>query len=413
MTALDQAGAEEPDGPFVKLKPKMGGRFFAGAPWIYANEIALDRRTKAIEPGSVVTVLDAERTPLGRFAFNPQSAIAARLLDRNPAADIGAGWFKQRIQSALAIRERLFDAPIYRLSHAESDGLPGLIIDRYADAVVVQPNAAWVEKRRTALLAALEAAIAPKTVVWSGGGRARALEGLPKQTRVLSGAADGPVEISLNGATYFADLAGGQKTGFFLDQRETHSFVANLSVHGDVLDVFCHVGGFGLAALAAGAATAVGVDGSEAALELARRGAARMGVADRYQTEKGDAFDVLRRLANDGRSFDAVVIDPPAFAPNRNALEAGLRAYEKAARLGLALARPGRCSASAPAVIRWTRPRWRAWRRRRFSGLDAARGCCARAGRARIIPSIRRCRRRAISRRSFTYWIRWTWETAR
>ncbi|MCI4664393.1 MAG: class I SAM-dependent rRNA methyltransferase [Neomegalonema sp.] len=352
MNDLDSNAPALPGGPIVKLKPKMGGRFFAGAPWIYANEIALDRRTRGVEPGSIVTIIDSARQPLGRFAFNPDSTIAARLLDRDPQAEIDVAWLTDRLRRALELRERLFDAPVYRLCHAESDGLPGLIIDRYGDSVVVQPNAAWLERLRTALLAALEAVVGPKTVVWSGMSRARAMERLPQQTRVLVGAAERPVEVALNGAKYFADLAGGQKTGFFLDQRETHRFVGGLSKGGDVLDVFCHVGGFGLAALAAGAARAVGVDASAPALELARQGAEAMGAADRYETEQGDAFDMMRRLKDAGRSFDTVVIDPPAFAPNRQALDAGLRAYEKAARMGVALTRPGAvfslCSCSHP-----------------------------------------------------------------
>ncbi len=341
MTASQPDAAADLGGRVVKLKPKTGGRFFAGAPWIYANEIALDRRTRAIEPGAIVAVVDAERRPLGRFAFNPTSTIAARLLDRDASAEIDADWLAARLARALAIRERLFDAPIYRLAHAESDGLPGVIVDRYGDAVVVQPNAAWIEKRRSAFLAALDRVVGPKTVVWSGSGRARGLEGLPKETRVLVGAAGEPVEIRLDGAVYLVDLAGGQKTGFFLDQRETHRFVAGLSRGGEMLDVFAHVGGFGLAALAAGAARATAVDASGPALDLARRGAERMGVAGAFETRRGDAFDAMRALAGEGRRFDAVVIDPPAFAPNKSALEAGLRAYEKAARLGLALARPG------------------------------------------------------------------------
>lgn len=352
MSVADNSAASEAAGRAVKLKPKTGGRFFAGAPWIYQNEIALDRRTRNLEPGSVVEVVDAARTPLGRFAFNPNSTIAARWLDRDPSAEIDVDWLTARLDRALKLRERLFDAPAYRLAHAESDGLPGVIIDRYGDAVVVQPNAAWIERRRSALLAALDQAIAPKTVVWSGVSRARALEGLPSQTRVLVGVADAPVEISLNGARYFADLAGGQKTGFFLDQRETHGFVAQLAGGAEVLDVFCHVGGFGLAALAAGAARAVGVDGSGAALALARRGAERMGRGDDYETIESDAFDAMRSLAAAERAFDVVVIDPPAFAPNKQALESGVRGYEKAARLGLALARPGAvftfCSCSHP-----------------------------------------------------------------
>lgn len=216
-----------------------------------------------------------------------------------------------------------------------------MVIDRYGEAVAVQPNAAWAETRRTAILAALDQVVAPKAVVWSGASRGRTLEGLPQSVRLMKGALEGPVPAPLNGATYLCDLVGGQKTGFFLDQRETHAFVGRLARGGKILDVFSHVGGFALAALAAGATEATAVDGSEGALALAREGARLSGVEDRFHTRRGDAFDDMRALAADGAQFDVVVCDPPAFAPAKSAREAGLRAYEKTARLGTALVGAG------------------------------------------------------------------------
>jgi len=183
--------------------------------------------------------------------------------------------------------------------------------------------------------------IAPRTVVLNAGSRARRLEGLEGETRLLRGALDGPVETPMNGAVYMADLMGGQKTGLYYDQRETHALAARLARGGRVLDVFSHVGGFALAALAAGAARALAVDGSEPALALARAGAEASGVGDRFATERADAFRAMEALAGEGQTFDLVVCDPPAFAPARAALEAGLRAYERVARLAAALVAPG------------------------------------------------------------------------
>lgn len=327
--------------PVVRLTPKTPAQPIRwGAPWIYADQIVLDRRTRAVPAGAVVVVEDAERTPLGLAAFNPGSKIAARMLDRDPAAAIDQAWFAARLRRALSLRAALYDAPFYRLVHAEADGLPGVVIDRFGAAAAVQPNAAWAEARLPALVAALAEVAGVTTVVRNAGGRARALEGLSDETALVAGALDGPVPTPMNGATYLADLLGGQKTGLFFDQRPNHAFAAGLGRGRATLDVFCHVGGFGLAALAAGATRALGIDGSAAALTLAEGGARASGLAARYATRKADAFEAMAALAAEGARFGLVVCDPPAFAPNKAALDAGLRAYERVARLAAALVEP-------------------------------------------------------------------------
>jgi 23S rRNA (cytosine1962-C5)-methyltransferase len=208
-------------------------------------------------------------------------------------------------------------------------------------AVAIQPNAAWAEARLEDLIAALDATIAPSAIVLNAGSRARALEGLSGESRMLRGALEGPAPVAMNGATYMADLTGGQKTGLFYDQRPNHAFAARLGRGRAVLDVFSHVGGFALAALAAGAESALSVDGSAPALALAEEGARRSGTADRFATQKADAFDALRAFGEAGRRFGLVVCDPPAFAPSKKAVEAGLRAYERTARLAAKLVEPG------------------------------------------------------------------------
>ena len=266
-----------------------------------------------------------------------------RVLDRDLNAQIDAAWFKARIARALALRERLYDAPFYRLIHAEADGLPGVVIDRFGDTCVVQPNAAWAEARLDALAEALTAVTGVRTILKNASGRARGLEGLDEVNATLRGTApQAPLPVPMNGATYMADLAEGQKTGLFYDQRPNHAFAAGLVHPGaSVLDVFSHVGGFALAMLAGGAAQALSVDGSAAALDLARQGAEASGLSDRFQTRQGDAFEVLTDLGQEGAQFDVVICDPPAFAPSRQALDAGLRAYERIARLAAPLVRPG------------------------------------------------------------------------
>jgi 23S rRNA (cytosine1962-C5)-methyltransferase len=192
------------------------------------------------------------------------------------------------------------------------------------------------------LAAALVKVTGVSTVIKNGTGRARSLEGLDEETVVAIGAApEAALQVPMNGAVYMADVMGGQKTGIFYDQRPNHAFAKGLAKDAKVLDVFSHVGGFGLAMLAGGAASALSVDGSAAALELAEAGAAASGFADRFATRKGDAFDVLEALREEGEMFDMVICDPPAFAPSKQALEAGLRAYERIARLATPLVKEG------------------------------------------------------------------------
>ncbi len=339
MTALS---GPSPARPTVRLGPKAAAQAIRhGFPWVYANELVTDRRTRALAPGTLAVLEDAERRPMGLVGVNPTSKIICRMLDPDPAAEIDAGWFRDRLRTALAHRERLFSRPFYRLVHAEADGLPGVVIDRFGDAAVVQPNAAWADTRFDDLAQALVEVTGVATVVKNATGRARSLEGLDDVTAILQGALEGPVEVPMNGATYLADLAGGQKTGLYYDQRPNHAFAASLARDARVLDVFAHVGGFSLAALAAGAASALAVDSSAPALDLAAAGAARTGVADRFATERGDAFAVMEALAAGPDRFGLVVCDPPAFAPSKQALEAGLRAYERIARLAAALVAPG------------------------------------------------------------------------
>ncbi|MFN3260877.1 MAG: RSP_2647 family RNA methyltransferase [Pikeienuella sp.] len=327
--------------PVIRLRPNRGRRFFEGAPWLYDDEIVTDRRTKALAPGTIATLESAERAPLATVTVNPGSTIMARVLDADPEAEIGPDWLRRRLAAALAHRERLYPDPYYRLVHAEGDGLPGLVIDRFGAAAAVQPNAAWAEAMRGEICDALAAVAGVTTIVVNGAGRARALEGLEAEVFVERGDVAGPRPVPMNGAFYLADLLGGQKTGLFYDQRPNHAFVAALSAGAEVLDVFSHVGGFALACLARGAATALAVDSSAPALALAEQGAAAGGAADRFATRRGQAFDVMRALRDEGRSYDVVISDPPAFAPAKAALEKGLRAYETAAKLAASLTRPG------------------------------------------------------------------------
>jgi len=325
--------------PIIRLRPNAAARAIRfGFPWVYDNELVMDRRSRKIDAGTLGILQDADRNDLGLVAINPNSKIVARVLDSNINTMINADWFRGKFQRALNMRSRLFDRPFYRLIHAESDGLPGVIIDRFDDHFVVQPNAAWADCLLDTLVDALVDVTGARVVIKNASGRTRGLEGLDDVSLVLRGdMPSAPMQVPMNGAIYMADLAVGQKTGLFFDQRPNHAFAASLSNGARVLDVFSHVGGFSLAAFAAGADHAVAVDGSAAALDLAMQGAAAMGVKDMFETLRGDAFDVMTRLVEEGAQFDVVICDPPAFASSKPALEAGLRAYERVARLAAQL----------------------------------------------------------------------------
>lgn len=340
MTAPHSPSPDRTDDlPTVRLMPKANARAIRhGFPWVYANELVTDRRTRKLAAGTIARLEDTVRQPLGLVALNPDSKIIARMLDRDPEAVINQDWFEGHIARAHALRSQIYDAPFYRLIHAEADGLPGVIIDRFGDTCVVQPNAAWSDVLIEPLCAALQAVTGVANVLKSASGRARSLEGLDDQNMVLAGVApDAPVQVPMNGAIYLADLTGGQKTGLFYDQRPNHAFASLFADKSRVLDIFSHVGGFSLAALAAGAEHALAVDGSAPALALAAGGAEAIGMSDRFETRQGDAFDALAALQTEGAQFDLVICDPPAFAPSRNAADAGLRAYERVARLAAPL----------------------------------------------------------------------------
>ncbi|HEY8949879.1 MAG TPA: class I SAM-dependent rRNA methyltransferase [Rhizomicrobium sp.] len=324
--------------PLIKLRPKEGRRVRAGAPWIFSNEIVMDAAAKALASGSIVNVQGDDGVAFGTGYFNPASLIAVRLLDPKPDAKIDAEFFTAALKRALARREALYDAPYYRLVHAEGDGLPGLAIDRFADLCSVQVTTAGMEKLTPVLLEGLDTVIAPKTVVLRNDTPSRALEGLDSYVRAAKG--DMPERISLieNGVRYFADIGGGQKTGWYFDQRDNHAFMAKLAGGRTILDAYCYAGGFGVAAAKSGAKEVTGIDSSQGALDLAQESAAANGVNAHFV--KADVFEELERIAAANERFDVVIADPPPFVKSRKDLEPGAKAYRKLARLAASIVAP-------------------------------------------------------------------------
>ena len=325
--------------PELRLRPGAQKRVRAGHPWAYSNEIALDAAAKALPRGGLVRLVTDNGEPVGVATFNPHTLIAARVLDRDPGATIDADWFAARFAHALALRERLYPGGCYRLVHAEADRLPGLIVDRYGDVVAAQLNSAGMDALRGPIDSALRAVLGPRAVVLRDDSWARGLEGLKEA--VEGDAIGGPVALRENGLEFFADLAGGQKTGWFYDQRDNRAAVAALAREARVLDVYAYAGGFGVACAVAGAAETTMVDSSAPALALAARAAEANGGASRCRTVKAEAFAELERLAAAGERFEIVVADPPAFVRSRKDLGAGSRAYRKLARLASSLIAPG------------------------------------------------------------------------
>lgn len=304
-----------------------------GYPWLHARDLSLTSELELAEPGSLLELYDAKGKPLGLGSFNPQSAIPVRVLSRHPHEQLDAAWFLYRLKQALAKREAWCDVPYYRLVHSEADGLPGLIIDRFGERLVVQASTAGMERLQAAWLEALQTLFSPRSIVLRGDTPARAREGLAQKVEVIGEAMEGPVELWEHGTCFLADLMTGQKTGWFYDHRENRRRMAARCAGKTALDLYSHSGGFGLPAACAGASQVTLVDASAKALALANQAAQRNAVASRCHTIEEDIFTLLPQWVQQGRRFDVVMADPPAFIKERRHKANGLKGYEKLAQL--------------------------------------------------------------------------------
>ncbi len=325
--------------PQIHLMAGRSRRLRSGHPWVFSNEISMDAAAKALPPGGLVTVVDAGGERLGVGTFNPHSLIAVRLLSRDPDQSVDAGLIAQRLERARALRDQMFGRPFYRLIHAEADGLPGLVIDRYGDIVAIQANTAGMDLLLPQILEAIDQVLAPKAVVLKNDSPVRKLEGLELYDRLAKGDLSGPVELEENGARFLADLADGQKTGWFYDQRDNRAAVAALAKGRSMIDFYTYAGGFAVQAALAGASRVVAVDRSEGSLALASRSAELNAV--KIEAVRADSFAEMERLATAGEKFGVVVSDPPAFVKSKKDLAAGSKGYRKMTKLAAALVEPG------------------------------------------------------------------------
>jgi len=324
------------DLPPLYLKRGEERRLAAGHLWVFSNEIDAARSPLVgFAPGDPVRILTDRERLVGYGYVNPHSLIAARILGRDPVHAPGKSLLVHRMQVALSLRRRLYDRPFYRLVHGESDGLPGLVVDRYGDTLVAQIGTAGMERLKDQIAAALTKVIKPTALVWKNDAGTRVLEGLPSYVETAFGDAPETVILEENGVAFEVPLAGGQKTGWFYDQAANRAAFLKYVPGARVLDVFSYQGAWGLQALKAGAAEVTCVDASEPALQSLARTAALNSLA--VTTERGDAFDVLERLHGEKHRFDVVVVDPPAFVKRKKDLPKGEAAYRRLNLLAMQL----------------------------------------------------------------------------
>ncbi len=312
------------------LKKGEERRLRSGHPWVFSNEVDTARTPlTALAPGQPVAVLTHSGKPVGSGYVNPHSLICARLLSRDPAHPYTSALVAARVRAAFALRKRLFEEPYYRLVYGEGDGLPGLVVDRYGDVLVVQLNTAGMEAMREEILQALDDAVAPSSVLLRNDSPARALEGLPSSVEVARGIVPQAVTLREHGCRFEVPLREGQKTGWYFDHRLNRERMRRYVAGRSVLDVFSYLGAWGIQAAASGAREVLCIDTSAAAAQRVTRNAELNSVADRVSVREVDAFDALKQLRNAGALFDVVILDPPAFIKRRKDLAAGEEAYRR------------------------------------------------------------------------------------
>ena len=314
----------------LRLKKHEDKRLRAGHVWVFSNEVdTAATPLTAFAPGQPAAFFDHAGKSLGTGYVNPNSLICGRLVSRDPAYHLNASLLIHRLKVALSLRERLFDHPYYRLVFGEGDGLPGLVVDRYADTLVAQINTAGMERVKDAIVTALIEVLRPARIVLRNDSGSRALEGLDVYVETALGETAEEVMLEENGVRFTAPILSGQKTGWFYDHRMNRARMQRYVRGKRVLDVFSYIGGWGVQAAAAGASEVVCVDSSEAALARVQANAGLSKVNDAVRTVTGDAFEVLRDLREARERFDVVVLDPPAFIKRKKDFHAGLAAYQR------------------------------------------------------------------------------------
>lgn len=326
--------------PTLQIQAGQHKRFLNGYPWLYANEIIQSNLTKELEPGHLVTVEHHGKRIATGF-YNRHSLIAFRKLCSFPRDAIDSSFFKEKLLEALKIRERFYKLPYYRLIHAEADGLPGLIIDRFDATFVIQINTQGIEKLSTQLVDALQEIFNPTTLYLRLDSPIRKLEGLPLLEEKCIGTPLKSLKVIENETEFLIDLSTSQKTGWFYDHQPNRKLIATLAKDKRIIDYFCYSGGFSLQATKQGAQLVIGVDSSEAALLNAKNSAIHNQISSSYEFVCDEAFKDMDKRTLAHQKFDIVILDPPAFVKTRKDLPAGLKGYEKLITKALPLLEQG------------------------------------------------------------------------
>lgn len=322
--------------PVLTLRNREERRLRAGHLWVFSNEVDTQKSPlTAFAPGDEAVLTASRGQPLGVVTVNPGSLICARVFATDPRAVLDQAFFAQRLRQALALRERLYPTPHYRLVFSEGDALPGLIIDRFGDVVVLQCGTAGMDRLQDTIVAAVREVLAPATIIARNDIASRDLEGLPKVVETLYGPTPDTLALEEDGARFVVPALGGQKTGWFYDMRDNRTRLCRYVRGLRVLDLFAYAGAFSIRAALAGAAEVTCLDSSDTACRLAADNATRNGVDGVVTTVRADAAAFLEECAGTGRTFDVVSLDPPALVKRKKDLEAGLRLYERLNRLAM------------------------------------------------------------------------------
>ncbi|MCL1481045.1 class I SAM-dependent rRNA methyltransferase [Marinobacter sp. M3C] len=323
--------------PVLYLRKGAERRLRAGHLWVYSNEVDMKRSPlTGFEAGIQAELRASNDKPLGTVFVNPHALICGRLISRDPTHGMTPQRLTQRMEVALELRQRLFNKPFYRWVFGDSDGLSGLVIDRFGDTVVVQISSAGMEQMKEAIVRAIQRLTQASSIVLKNDGKMRKVEGLESYVEQAHGSAPDMLELEENGVKFEVPLAGGQKTGWFYDHRMNRARLQAYAPGKRVLDVFSYVGGWGIQAASAGATSVTCIDSSASAIESVHHNARLNGLTN-VDTIEGDAFDALKALADEKQKFDIVVLDPPALIPRRRDQKAGEQAYARLNQLGLRL----------------------------------------------------------------------------
>jgi 23S rRNA (cytosine1962-C5)-methyltransferase len=307
--------------------------------WIYANEI--ENVDGEYENGDIVEVYNFRGEFIGKGFINDVSKIAIRIMTRDINEEINEEFFRKRLRAAWQYRETVIDTSSCRFLFGEADFVPGMIIDKYEDYYVIQSLALGIDKYKDIIVKLLTDEYNAKGVYERSDARVRELEGMQQTKGFLTEPFDTNLEIVENGVKYHVDIENGQKTGFFLDQKENRAAIQRLCKDADVLDCFTHTGSFALNAGIAGAKSVLGVDISDYAVECCRKNAELNGLSDTVKFESHNAFDILREWSREGRQYDVVILDPPAFTKSRSTIDGATRGYKEINLRGIKLVKPG------------------------------------------------------------------------